>query len=144
MPPKVDGKKSNQKGGFTQVSIYKWLETIFEANELLIPRKKLTDPAIFNLLKKDFPTHYITKRLESGKESVNTFRNHFNRGGLTSGIPKLFSFRYNEKGIPIKGRNGTHVLLPEEVARLRKEHEERYGRQDLESPRAKRGKRTWF
>jgi hypothetical protein len=118
--------KTKRYGGYTRVSVFKWLETAFEANEVLKPNRKRTDPEMYALLRKEFPDHWLVDRIEIGKESINTFRNQLNSGKLTGRLSPVYSFRYNKRGLPVHGRMGHRVLTPEEVARSRKEHQERY------------------
>jgi len=115
--PRKNKYQSRTKGVNFKGGICLWWATLFQANEALPPHKKLTDQSIKLAVLKEFPTlGYESKDKlgppdETGRETVNYYRNLYNLGRLTSGkVPERKSYRYNEQGKRVNGRTGTRLL----------------------------------
>lgn len=110
------------RGEESGLGVCTYLAILFETNELLPSRKKLTDRMIETKLKKEFPGKKLL-RLKSGLSiDIPKYRSYYNAGRLTGGIrPTLPSFSYNEFGLPLNRITG-EVLLPDEVEARKKHH----------------------
>lgn len=108
-----------------------YFASLFEANELVGPNRKMTDEMILTKLKAEFPEGKVSKTLAKlnnrslSSMTVNgIYRYKYNRGTFTRGIPPVsVSFRYDEKGRIVDYRKGKYPLLPEEIAKIKKDHD---------------------
>ena len=108
---------ARSEGIRTGLGICQFWATLFEANERLVQRKKMTDAEIKRQVAEEFPGREAVRKLLDGVTTVNYYRRLYNKGRLTSGrIPKLPSRRYGIDGVRVNGRSG-RTLTPEELAR---------------------------
>lgn len=115
--PRKNKYSSRTKGKNFEGGIMLWWATLFQANEALPPRKKLTDESIKEAILNEFPDlgydapTKLGKSGENGRETVNYYRYLYNAGRLTSGkVPEIKSYRYNKEGKRVNGRTGTRLL----------------------------------
>lgn len=111
------------KGATTGLGITIFCSTLFEANELAPKKKKATDEKLIQKIAKEFPGRKISKELLNGTKTLNDYRNRYNKGKFTRGLPpKKYSFRYGPSGTPVNGRTGSHELCREEIQLIRRNH----------------------
>jgi hypothetical protein len=109
----------------TRMGICSFFVSLFEANELLPTRQRMTDRVIAVKISKEFPDRPSAQDFTTNKakKTVNSYRYRYNKGKFTRGMPpRNMSFRYNEKGLHTNFKTATRVLLQEEVAFLQKKH----------------------
>jgi hypothetical protein len=119
---RIKKRQHHTRGTTTGIGICTFISNLFEANELLGPKqKKLTDEIIEAKILAEYPaTQYIGR---GKKYTVNAYRNMYNEGRFSQGIPpEKPSFRYNGSSQIVEGRNGRRPLLPEEIAQHTKQH----------------------
>jgi len=124
-------KKYKSSGRVTGMGVCAYFASLFEANELVGPNRKMTDEMILNKVKAEFPEGKIAKNLAKlnnppiSYTTVNgIYRYKYNRGVFTRGIPPtLVSFRYDAKGRIVDYRKGVLPLLPEEIAKIKRDHD---------------------
>ncbi len=102
--PRSAGKKYGM--GVCQFWAY-----LFELNESLPKKRKMTDEEIKRQMLLEFPDRKAVLKLgEIGKKgtvTVNHYRQLYNMGRLTSDIPPAVrSVRYSLKGLPVNPRTG--------------------------------------
>jgi len=85
---------------------------LFEMNEALPRKRKMTDATIKDTILANFPpTRDSMKALQEGRETVNHIRTLYNRGRFTRNVePKIQSVRYNQDGDVVDGRTGTRIV----------------------------------
>lgn len=112
------------KGITSGLGVCGFFAMLFESNELRSIRTKLTDEKIRELVLAEFPNRKSQFFSRSGVGiTVNEYRNRYNKGVFTRGVPPIKrSYRW-WSGMIVDGRTGNHFLIDEEVARLNKEHE---------------------
>ena len=107
---RIDDPKQYQrmtKGDKWGLGVQEFLAVVFEANEKLSYARKLTDEAILQALVMEYPTRPITKKLlKRNGETINRYRQHYNRGRLTGKVPEVLSNRWTIKGEKADGRTG--------------------------------------
>lgn len=102
--PQVWQRKS--RGVSTGLSVYEYLGTLFDANEILPTTKKLTDESILQAVVKEFPGRKSTKELLNRSLTINELRGDYNAGRLTGIKPEVVSKRYTMDGREANGRTG--------------------------------------
>lgn len=131
MPKKYDRRIDKSSGKVTGMGVCAYFASLFEANELVSASRKMTDAMILAKVKAEFPEGKVAKTLAKinnpaqSKMTVNgIYRYKYNHGVFTRNIPpKLVSFRYDAKGRIVDYRKGNYPLLPEEIAKIKKDHE---------------------
>lgn len=125
--PTIDKSKGTSLG----MGVCAYFALLFESNEKLPPKKKMTDEVIAKKMRAEFPdrksSFFSGKPWKSGfQDTVNQWRQKYNRGNLTRDlIPTICSFRYDEQGQIVDFRSGKYPLLPEEVDLIKQEHAKR-------------------
>lgn len=84
---------------------------LFELNESLPKKKKMTDEEIKRQMLLEFPDRPAVLKLgevgKRGQVTVNHYRQLYNMGRLTSDVvPEVRSIRYSLKGLPVNPRTG--------------------------------------
>lgn len=131
MPKKYDRRIDKSSGKVTGMGVCAYFASLFEANELVGPNRKMTDEMILAKVRAEFPEGKVAKtlsRLNNRQLSSMTvngiYRYKYNHGVFTRGIPpEKVSFRYDAKGRIADYRKGKQPLLPEEIAKIKKDHE---------------------
>lgn len=114
----------------TGMGVCSYFAMLFEANEQMVKGRKLTDEQITLRVRNEFPGRkgaFFTgeKRKTGGKETVNQWRQKFNKGNYSRGIPPMLrSFRYNSRGQIVDDRTGKYPLLTEEIDQMKHAHQE--------------------
>ena len=115
---------SKSKGITTGVGICVYFSNLFEANELAPKKKKINDRRIAEKVAEEFPERESAQSFLTGEKTVNDYRNRYNKGIFTRGVPpKQLSLRYNKNGQAVDVRTGRHNLFPEEIRILRRKHD---------------------
>lgn len=108
---KTSGKK-------TGLGIMTFWATLFECNERLPRTRKMTNAEIERQVRVEFShEETLMENLESGRQTVNYYRNLYNKGKLTKPrlvAPSHISFRYNTDGKIVDTRTGKRILSEEE------------------------------
>lgn len=114
---KVRQTGPRQYGVESGLSLSAFLALVFESNELLADRKKLTDDQILLKVQKEFPGY-------DGRESITKYRTYYNTGRLHAGKmpPEQPSFRYSKGGTIVDFRTGRRPLIEEEIKIFTKGH----------------------
>ena len=111
---------SKSKGVTTGVGICVYFSNLFEANELAPKKKRIDDLRIAEKVVEEFPERDSAQAFLTGKKTVNDYRNRYNKGIFTRGVPpRRLSLRYNKTGQAVDGRTGRHMLLPNEIVTRR-------------------------
>ena len=102
--PRSEGKKYGL--GICQFWVY-----IFELNERLPKKRKMTDEEIKRQVREEYPNRKSIKKLGPvggrGTTTVNYHRQLYNGGRYTRGIPpKVISYRYGADGNEVNPRTG--------------------------------------
>ncbi len=124
---------NKSKGITTGMGIISYFTSLFEANEFLTTKWKMTDEAIARKIAKEFPHRKSAQDFlhNKSKKTVNSYRYRYNSGKFTRGIPPtILSFRYDKLGEPVNFKTGTTLLLQEEV-NLHKEKHKRFREEKL-------------
>lgn len=111
-PPPPPPKRS--VGRQSRLGVQSFLYRLFEYNELVPPEARLTDYAIMQKLKAEFPGRRSLNNLKLAKR-----RYQYNRGRLLKHQqpPLRCSFRYNNEGQAVEPQTG-RVYSPEELAEV--------------------------
>ena len=114
-------------GDTSGLGITAYFVMLFQSNELIAKKDKLTDIQIARRVAKEFPRR-PTAQLEQftgvdKKHTINSYRYRYNTGVFTRGIPPVNrSYRYNAQGNIVNEKTGNHRLLPQEIALLKESH----------------------
>lgn len=115
MAKKAKKAPRKSEGKVSRLGICAWFAATFEANELLPAKKRLTDEQILLAGMKEFPNRPVWKSFDSGKLTINAYRQQYNKGDFTQGIPPAIpSFRYNKQGEAVEPRKGLRPLHKKE------------------------------
>jgi hypothetical protein len=116
---------AKSQGATTGMGICHFFISLFEANELLPDKQKMTDKTIAKKVVKEFPDRKSAQDFIAlnPNKTVNSYRYRYNKGKFTKDIPpETLSLRYSEKGLPVNFKTGTIILSQEEVTQLRTNH----------------------
>ena len=124
------GKKQrmviNKISGITTgMGIIQYFISLFEANEFVSAKHKMTDEVIAVKISKEFPDRLSAQDFKDNKDkkTVNSYRYRYNAGKFTKDIPPAtLSFRYNKDGSPVNYKTGTMFLHQEEVEEYKSLH----------------------
>lgn len=143
------GKKKNvlkegDKGVTLGLGICSFFASIFEMNEMVAKKRKLTDEQIEEVVRKEYPNRkgyffsgsrpkkkrisYASSGTSSsnwGKVTVNSYRSKYNKGVFTGKIPPdVPSFRYDYRGEKVDSRTGKRPLTPTQIETILALHQE--------------------
>ena len=81
------------------MGLREYMATLFKANEILKPNRKLTDAALIQALVNEFPGLRGVESLRLGRITMNHYRSLYNSGKLftapnSDGVPEIQSRRY--------------------------------------------------
>jgi hypothetical protein len=103
---------SKTKGKRFGIGIWRFWGMIFAANESLAKAKKMTDAEIMRQFIAEFSSSQLAADLREGNCTVNKYRNLYNAGRLTRGIPPTVqSKRYSITGEVLNGRTGNPLKV---------------------------------
>lgn len=123
----------SQGGRSLNIGICSFFALLFESNESSPKKYKLTNEQIEAEVRKEYPDRKgaffdgkrAGRRDTWGRITVNTYRQKYNKGVFTQGIPpERFSFRYDKRGMRVDSRTGKRLLLPEEIESISLKHQE--------------------
>ena len=99
--------------------------SIFEANEMLSPKQRLTDSTIARRVAKEFPHRKSAQDFIADKpnKTVNSYRYRYNTGKFTRKLPPAIpSFRYNKQGQIVNFKTGSFLLTEQEIQDIKEAH----------------------
>lgn len=108
------------QGRNTGMGICEFWSYLFELNERLPPRRKMTDEEIKRQMIEEFPDRPTVKKLGpvggKGRDTINQNRQLYNSGRFTRGAPpRVYSYRYTIDGEVADPRTGRPLSeLPED------------------------------
>lgn len=116
----------HSRGVTLGMGVCSFLASVFDANESLKNSagrmRKLTDEKIHQMLKEEFPGR--TSGIFTGKVTINEYRQRYNKGDFSLGIPpERMSFRYDRSGRIVDARSGLHQLPIEVIEAFIRTHE---------------------
>ena len=116
---------NKSSGSTTGMGIISYFISLFEANEFVSTKHKMSDDDIAKRIAKEYPDRESAQdfMLNKAKKTINSYRYRYNAGYFTNGIPpRNLSLRYDNKGYPVNAKTGTSFLSQEKVNVLRKNH----------------------
>jgi len=116
----------NKSHGITTgIGITQYFITLFEANEFLPLKQRMTDDSIASKIAREFPDRKSAQDFmnNKAKKTVNSYRYRYNSGKFTKGVPpSILSLRYNQEGTPVNLKTGTTILSSKQIDLFREEH----------------------
>lgn len=107
------------KGKTLGLGICGFFAAIFDSNEVVSKRKKLTDEEIMVAVENEFPDRPSAHsfRGENKTRTINEYRLRYNQGKFSpqGKMPERRSFRYNKDGERVDGRKGNRLLNQLEI-----------------------------
>lgn len=105
-------RKTVYCGKRTKLGLFEFLANVFIANERAAREDKLTNEAIEKMVIDEYNGETtLVKGFRSKKNTINYYRDLFNRGRLTNDEPPpVISYRYNADGHPVELRQGIRLL----------------------------------
>lgn len=98
-PKRVNRYGRRSRGKTTGMGVNEYICALFELNERLPTKKKMTDEALKQQFMEEFPDRPSTQSLKDKKISMNYYRLKYNSGRFTKGNPpEIRSHRYDYDG----------------------------------------------
>jgi len=120
-------KIANKSSGITTgMGILAYFVSLFEANELLSRKLRMSDTTIAKKVAREFPNRLSAQDFisEHPDKTVNSYRGRYNKGTFTRGTPPtVLSLRYNNYGLPVNYKTGTILLTERDETLLRETHD---------------------
>jgi hypothetical protein len=108
IPKESDAITEQQRstGKRSGLGVHSFIGVLFEGNEKLSKKNKMTDVMIQNQIIAEFSGRKVASTLLDGTRTVNYYRNQYNSGRLLGKMPPSISYRYNDDGEVVNGRTG--------------------------------------
>jgi len=122
MNPRIERKSTGKISG---MGITLYFVSLFEANEILPPKQRVTDEVIAKRVAKEFSHRKSAQDFlgNKTKKTVNSYRYRYNTGKFTRKLPPVEpSFRYNKHGQVVNFKTGNILLTQQEIQHIKDKH----------------------